>query len=60
MGVSSSSTKAATVSHFPFICDLPDTTFTDAMPLNCEGMYRGVIGEDGDAKVAIFHDDVLA
>jgi beta-aspartyl-peptidase (threonine type) len=30
------------------------------MPLNCEGMYRGVIGEDGDAKVAIFHDDVLA
>jgi len=31
-----------------------------AMPLNCEGMYRGVIGEDGDAKVAIFHDDVLA
>ena len=34
--------------------------FADAMPLNCEGMYRGVIDEDGDAKVAIFHDDVLA
>jgi beta-aspartyl-peptidase (threonine type) len=30
------------------------------MPLNCEGMYRGVIEEDGGAKVAIFHDDVLA
>jgi len=31
-----------------------------SMPLNCEGMYRGVIKEDGDAKVAIFRDDVLA
>ena len=34
--------------------------FADAMPLNCEGMYRGVIKEDGEAKVAIFHNDVLA
>jgi beta-aspartyl-peptidase (threonine type) len=30
------------------------------MPLNCEGMYRGVIKEDGNAKVAIFCDDVLS
>jgi len=36
-----------------------DTMFADEMPLNCEGMYRGVIKEDGVAKVAIFHDDVL-
>lgn len=36
-----------------------DANLVDAMPLNCEGMYRGVIKEDGDAKVAIFHDDVL-
>lgn len=40
--------------------DPPGKIFTDAMPLNCEGMYRGVIEEDGDAKVAIFHDEVLA
>lgn len=40
--------------------DPSDTVFVDAMPLNCEGMYRGVIKEDGDAKVAIFHDDILA
>ena len=40
--------------------DNRDTVFTDAMTLNCEGMYRGVIKEDGDAKVAIFHDDILA
>jgi hypothetical protein len=38
----------------------PGTIPADAMPLNCEGMYRGVIDEDGGAKVAIFHDDVLA
>jgi len=31
-----------------------------AMPLACEGMFRGVIKEDGEAKVAIFRDDVLA
>jgi len=31
-----------------------------AMPLNCEGMYRGVITEDGHPKVAIFYDDPLA
>jgi hypothetical protein len=34
--------------------------FADAMPLNCEGMYRGVITEDGHPKVAIFYDDPLA
>ncbi|KAF8891687.1 nucleophile aminohydrolase [Infundibulicybe gibba] len=30
-----------------------------AMPLNCPGMYRGVIREDGIAQTAIFDDDVL-
>lgn len=40
--------------------DPPDTIFADSMSLNCEGMYRGVIKEDGDPKVAIFHDEVLA
>ncbi|KAF8070289.1 asparaginase [Lyophyllum atratum] len=30
-----------------------------AMPLNCPGMYRGVIREDGVPKTAIFADDVL-
>lgn len=39
----------------------PSNTFSvDAMPLNCEGMYRGVITEDGEAKAAIFYDDILA
>ncbi|KAF8513116.1 asparaginase [Hysterangium stoloniferum] len=28
-------------------------------PLNSSGMYRGVIREDGEAKTAIFDDDVL-
>ena len=40
--------------------DHSNANFLDAMPLNCEGMYRGVITEDGEAKVAIFCDDVLA
>ncbi|EKM54035.1 uncharacterized protein PHACADRAFT_257628 [Phanerochaete carnosa HHB-10118-sp] len=31
-----------------------------AMPLNCSGMYRGVIHEDGVPKTAIFDDDVLS
>ncbi|KAK7035268.1 hypothetical protein VNI00_012035 [Paramarasmius palmivorus] len=31
-----------------------------ALPLNCEGMYRGVIREDGVPKVAIFRDDILS
>ncbi|KAF7428376.1 hypothetical protein PC9H_007599 [Pleurotus ostreatus] len=31
-----------------------------AMPLNCEGMYRGVIKEDGVPNTAIFDDDVLS
>ncbi|KAH0589316.1 hypothetical protein H2248_005078 [Termitomyces sp. 'cryptogamus'] len=30
-----------------------------AMPLNCPGMYRGVIREDGVPKTAIFADDIL-
>jgi len=30
-----------------------------AMPLNCPGMYRGVIKEDGVPKTAIFADDIL-
>jgi len=31
-----------------------------AMPMNCSGMYRGVIREDGVPKTAIFCDDVLS
>ncbi|KAA1471715.1 asparaginase [Dentipellis sp. KUC8613] len=31
-----------------------------AMPLNCPGMYRGVIRPDGEPKTAIFDDDVLS
>ncbi|KAI8975831.1 asparaginase [Trametes punicea] len=30
-----------------------------AMPLNCSGMYRGVVYEDGMPKTAIFDDDEL-
>ncbi|KAI0666567.1 asparaginase [Trametes maxima] len=30
-----------------------------AMPMNCSGMYRGVIYEDGVPKTAIFDDDEL-
>lgn len=30
-----------------------------AMPLNCEGMFRGVIREDGVPLTAVFADDVL-
>jgi beta-aspartyl-peptidase (threonine type) len=30
-----------------------------AMPLNCSGMYRGVIRPDGTPKTAIFDDDEL-
>lgn len=33
--------------------------FPVATPLNCAGMYRGVIRTDGVAKTAIFADDVL-
>ncbi|KAJ3916692.1 hypothetical protein F5877DRAFT_3054, partial [Lentinula edodes] len=28
-----------------------------ATPLNCEGMYRGLIQEDAVAKTAIFEDE---
>ncbi|KZT19701.1 asparaginase [Neolentinus lepideus HHB14362 ss-1] len=31
-----------------------------AMPLNCSGMYRGVVREDGVTKTAIFDDDELS
>lgn len=31
-----------------------------AMPLNCTGMYRGVVRSDGIPKTAIFNDDVLS
>jgi hypothetical protein len=30
-----------------------------SMPLNCSGMYRGVIRPDGVAKTAIFAEDDL-
>jgi len=36
-----------------------DSAGNVATPLNCEGMYRGVIHEDGVPKTAIFSDDVL-
>lgn len=29
------------------------------MPMNCSGMYRGVILEDGSPKTAIFDDEEL-
>ena len=29
------------------------------MPLNCSGMYRGVVYEDGVPKTALFDDDEL-
>lgn len=31
-----------------------------SMPLNCPGMYRGVIRDDGIPKTAIFNDDIVA
>ncbi len=30
------------------------------MPLNCEGMYRGMVGATGKARVAIFRDEELS
>lgn len=30
-----------------------------AMPLNCSGMYRGIVRDDGVSKTAIFDDDEL-
>ncbi len=33
--------------------------FIVAMPMNCSGMYRGVVYEDGVPKTAIFDDDDL-
>jgi L-asparaginase / beta-aspartyl-peptidase len=30
-----------------------------ATPLNCPGMYRGLVREDGNLKTAIFDDEVL-
>ncbi|KAG6857282.1 hypothetical protein H0H87_007115 [Tephrocybe sp. NHM501043] len=39
--------------------DLKLSPYLVAMPLNCPGMYRGVIREDGVPKTAIFADDVL-
>lgn len=40
---------------------IPDQFFCPvALPLNCSGMYRGVIREDGVAKVAIFSDEEIA
>ncbi|KAJ7647490.1 asparaginase [Roridomyces roridus] len=36
-----------------------DSAGNVSMPLNCPGMYRGVIREDGVPLTAIFDDDVL-
>ncbi len=33
---------------------------TVSMPLNCPGMYRGVIREDGVPKTAIFNDEEVS
>ncbi|PPQ89546.1 hypothetical protein CVT25_012218 [Psilocybe cyanescens] len=37
-----------------------DTDGNVSMPLNCGGMYRGVIREDGIAKTAIFNDEEVS
>ena len=31
-----------------------------ALPFNCTGMYRGVIGVDGVARTGIYRDDLVA
>lgn len=31
-----------------------------ATPLNCPGMYRGLVREDGVQRTAIFDDDILS
>jgi len=49
----------AMVTYFPFLIRTIHAFFTVAMPLNCPGMYRGLIREDGIPKTAIFADDVL-
>ena len=43
---------------FGFMCSNNQVRVV-AMPLNCSGMYRGVIREDGVPKTAIFDDDEL-
>jgi len=35
------------------------TALTAAFAINCRGMYRGIIREDGIPLTAIFKDDVL-
>jgi hypothetical protein len=37
-----------------------DSLYSVSMPLNCPGMYRGVIREDGIPKTAIFYDEEVA
>jgi len=37
-----------------------DSAGNVSMPLNCPGMYRGVIREDGVPKTAIFADEHLS
>jgi len=36
-----------------------DSSGNVTMPMNCAGMYRGLIRENGIAKTAIFADDIL-
>ena len=31
-----------------------------ALPFNCTGMYRGVIGVDGVARTGIYRDELVA
>lgn len=45
--------------YSPIQSNIVLTSVTVAMPLNCSGMYRGVVREDGVPKTAIFDDDEL-
>ena len=60
--VSSRSITRGTVGfQIPLILALLiDYIYEVAMPLNCPGMYRGVIREDGTPKTAIFSDEEVA
>lgn len=44
------------------LCTLETDHFAGsvALPLNCDGMYRGVIRPDGVPLTAIFSDDELS
>ncbi len=59
-GVSSLSTMEETVrKRTRFSWSFTERMHTVAMPMNCSGMYRGVVYENGVPKTAIFDDDEL-